>query len=95
MVIFLFALVCTVDTMSSFSLPSSNQDQMTSLPQNSTSYTPTPESSLDSGGFYFEPFDFSILNKSNHFHKQIIFISALVLVSIYIKCFIICLLDNH
>lgn len=67
----LFALVCTVETMSSFSLPSSNPDQMMSLPHSSSSNIPTPESSLDSAGFYFaEPFDFSILNKSNNFHKK-------------------------
>lgn len=67
--------------MSSFSLPSSNQDQMMSLPQNSSSNIPsTPESSLDSAGFYFaEPFDYSILNKSNNFHQLILFIFALLI----------------
>lgn len=54
--------------MSSFSLPSSNQDQMTSLPQNSASNTPTPESSLDSAGFCYDPFDVSFLHKSNDFY---------------------------
>jgi len=66
--------------MSSFSLPSSNQDQMMSLPPSSSSNIPTPESSLDSAGFYFaEPFDFSILNKSNNFHKNVLFNFALYL----------------
>lgn len=66
--------------MSSFSLPSSNQDQMMSLPHSNSSNIPTPESSLDSAGFYFaEPFDFSILNKSNNFHKNVLFIFALYL----------------
>lgn len=82
--------------MSSFSLPSSNQDQMTSLPHSSSSNIPTPESSLDSAGFYFaEPFDFSILNKSNNFHKKVLFILALYLVFIFlfdIYIFNICLL---
>lgn len=74
--------------MSSFSLPSSNQDQMMSLPQSSASNVPTPESSLDSAGFYFaDPIDFSILSKSNNFHKNILFIFALYLV--HIKLFII------
>ena len=67
--------------MSSFSLPSSNQDQMMSLPPSSSSNIPTPESSLDSAGFYFaEPFDFSILNKSNNFHKNVLYNFALYLV---------------
>lgn len=69
--------------MSSFSLPSSNQDHMINLPQNTASNVPTPESSLDSAGFYFaEPFDFSILNKSNNFRKVILFIYALYLINI-------------
>ncbi|XP_050058118.1 ral GTPase-activating protein subunit beta isoform X4 [Aphis gossypii] len=59
-------LLSSVETMSSFSLPSSNQDQMMSLPHSNSSNIPTPESSLDSAGFYFaEPFDFSILNKNS------------------------------
>jgi len=54
--------------MSSFSLPSSNQDHMMNLPQSSSSNIPTtPEPSLDSTGFSFaEPFDYSVLNKSNN-----------------------------
>lgn len=66
--------------MSSFSLPSSNQDQLMSLPQGSTSNVPTPESNLDSTGFSIaDPFDFSILNKSK-LNKKFIFIFALQLV---------------
>lgn len=85
----LFALVCTVETMSSFSLPSSNQDQMMSLPQSNASNTPTPESSLDSAGFYFaDPFDFSILNKSNNCHNNFIYF-ALWLFVLNVICILI------
>jgi hypothetical protein len=74
---FLFALVCTVETMSSFSLPSSNQDQLMNLPQSSTSNIPTPESNLDSTGFSIaDPFDFSILNKSKLNLKNFIYFCA-------------------
>ncbi|XP_050435690.1 ral GTPase-activating protein subunit beta isoform X3 [Adelges cooleyi] len=59
-------LLSSVDTMSSFSLPSSNQDQMVSLPQANASNTQTPESSLEPAGFYFsDAFDFSMLNKNS------------------------------
>lgn len=78
--------------MSSFSLPSSNQDQMTSLPQSSASNITTPESSLDSAGLYnADPFDFSILNKSNNFHNKFITICALFLF-IYSKFLVVVLL---
>lgn len=77
--------------MSSFSLPSSNQDQMMSLPQSNTSNTPTPESSLDSAAFYFaDPFDFSILHKSNNYHIDLIYYCAIYL-DVCVKCILICL----
>ncbi|XP_050531868.1 ral GTPase-activating protein subunit beta isoform X2 [Daktulosphaira vitifoliae] len=57
-------LLSSVDTMSSFSLPSSQHDQMVSLFQ--TNASNTPESSLEPAGFYFsDAFDFSILNKNS------------------------------